>query len=138
MSRIILLGVDPGVHTGLSEWNRNAKCFISIKTVSIHNALLRIHDMRKLIEVYMEDARLRSGYFGSRGNHNHQGVGSIKRDCGIIESACIDWEIPIHLIPPQAQKGLTKWDAERFKKVTEWSGRTSVHARDASLLVWKR
>ena len=62
------------------------------------------------------------------------GAGSIKRDCEIWEEFAALYGIPIQFIPPR--KGLTKWDAETFNKMTGWKGRTSNHARDAALLVW--
>jgi hypothetical protein len=40
------------------------------------------------------------------------------------------------MVPPKA--GATKWDADTFRRLTGYSGRTSNHARDAALLVWGR
>src|SRR5574337_2378 len=42
-------------------------------------------------------------------------------------------KIPFKALNPSA--GATKWDAERFARVTGWKGRTSEHSRDAAVLV---
>ena len=86
------------------------------------------------VEVWFEDARLRQWY-GDKGREALQGAGSIKRDCGIWEEFCAMHGIPHRAIKPA--KGATKWDAERFKKMTGWPGRTNEHARDAALLVFQ-
>ena len=62
------------------------------------------------------------------------GAGSVRRDCEIWEEFCNHYKIPFDAVPPR--KGLTKWDADTFAKVTGYKGRTSNHARDAALLVF--
>lgn len=134
---MLLVGIDPGVNTGLAIWDKPNGRFTRVETLLIHEALLILLEHKSEIIVCMEDARQRR-WFGKSEKNNAQGVGSIKRDCGIIEDACKDWNIQFIPFAPALQKGLTKWTAERFKKVTGWAGRTSVHARDAALIVYGR
>lgn len=138
----LIIGIDPGVNTGLAVWDAVAEKFQSLTTLQLHRAIILIdilHRKGEIDHVVYEDARLRKWF----GNHSAkkdrqklQGAGSIKRDCVILQDFLADLNIPHTGIAPQA--GATKWSAEQFKKLTGWEGRTSEHARDAALLVFKR
>jgi hypothetical protein len=133
----IILGIDPGVNTGFASIQDGI--FIDVLTIKVHKLIIylsKIENKKNLI-VYMEDARKRK-WFGERSNVNKQGAGSIKRDCKIIEDCCNDLGIEIILIDPKDQRGLTKLTKAEFKKITGWIGVTSVHARDAAMLIFGR
>lgn len=134
-----LIGVDPGVHTGIALWDVEKKNFKKVYTISIHLALEFVRfescfDENRKIFVRVEDARKRKGYFGDRGAFNHQGVGSIKRDCKIWEDFLTDLGVDFEMIAPI--KGGTKMKSDPFKKLTSWEGRTNSHSRDAALLIF--
>jgi len=134
MSKLIC-GCDPGVRTGLAIWDCEKQKFENVETCGIISAMQKIRwqtDDIKLVR--FEDARLRKGYYGKRGDVNHQGVGSVKRDCKIWQEFCEYYKIPFQAVAPQ--KGQTKWSSDYFKRVTGWTGRTSEHARDAAVLVF--
>lgn len=137
----IYIGIDPGVHTGIAVWNAKEKRFILIDTANIGRAIgicLMYFDKYVDLHLIVEDARQRKwipreqslSQFKGRA----MGAGSIKRDCQIWEEFARDYSLEITFVPPR--KGATKWDADYFKKVTGWTGRTSNHARDAALLVF--
>ena len=135
MSQIII-GIDPGVKTGMALWNCKTQQFEFIKTLSITEAFQRCRMWKLgngLNEIYFEDARLRT-WFGNAGREKLQGAGSIKRDCSIWQEFCEYYEVPFQAIKPA--KGNTKWSAEYFKRLTGWKNRTSEHARDAAALVF--
>lgn len=138
----ILIGIDPGTHTGLAIWNATEKRYLQVKTCSIVEAMATINtiDKRQIAGLYFEDAKLRqylpretsvSEYRGKL-----MGAGSVKRDSTIWREYCAYWEIPYVAVAPR--KGMTKWAADYFAKVTGWKGRTSEHSRDAALLVFQR
>ncbi|MDW7774583.1 MAG: hypothetical protein SCH71_17005 [Desulfobulbaceae bacterium] len=133
---MMVIGIDPGVKTGLAAWVPEEQRFQEIRTCTIIQALdfcrLAIRDGIK-IEIRFEDARQRK-WFGRAGREQLQGAGSIKRDCAIWEEFCEQYQIPCRAIAPT--KGATKWTADYFKRVTGWTGRTSEHARDAACLVY--
>jgi len=132
----IIAGIDPGVQTGLALWMPAINNFIDIKTVGIVEAQFLLSGLRrhgKLSEIRFEDARLRT-WFGNTGREKLQGAGSIKRDCSIWQEFCEQNKIPFQAIKPAA--GNTKWNAEYFKRITGWKGRTSQHSRDAAALVF--
>ncbi|MDH2272977.1 hypothetical protein [Moraxella porci] len=136
---MICIGIDPGTNTGF------AKSFDGVlhevKTYSIVQALEAVaHTAKwaksndKRLVVYIEDARKRKWVTGGR--EKLQGVGSIKRDCGIWEEFCVHHDIQFELVAPKNNK--TKLSAEQFKRLTGWTHRTSEHARDAVMLIWGR
>lgn len=135
---MICIGIDPGTHTGVAVWDTKERRFLSLETLPIHQALIKVMMWRDRIghdlQVVFEDARQRT-WFGRDKNTNAklQGAGSIKRDCSIWEDFLTDYEIPFRAVPPQ--KGCTKWTEEYFKMVTGWKGKTSNHSRDAAVLV---
>lgn len=129
----IIVGIDPGTSTGYAEVE-NGK-LITVDTLKIHECLFRLDELWTLgvlTKVYFEDARLRT-YFGSAGREKLQGVGSVKRDCSILQDYLQSRQIPFVAVKPAA--GQTKWPSQYFAKVTGWMGRTSEHARDAAVLV---
>ena len=140
---MIYIGIDTGTDTGLAIWDTDTRALIDVTTVKIHVALGIVAWWQKQgtpLTVVFEDARQRKWLPRERSLREFKGramgAGSVKRDAVIWEDFCKDLGIPYLAEPPK--KGLTKWNAETFKKVTGWEGRTSNHARDAALLVFGR
>lgn len=135
-----IIGIDTGTHTGFAMWDTKGQCFVEISTLKMHQALLRVFSMREEIAcVYFEDARLRKWYgklTAQQDRARQQGAGSIKRDCNIWEEFLTDEGIPFRAIAPKANR--TKLNAAQFQMFTGWTKKTSEHARDAAMLVFKR
>ena len=133
----IMVGVDPGVSTGLAMWDRLRQKLVSVDAVMIHEAwqaILILHLAGALHSVTFEDARLRTGYFGKNAKAKQQGAGSVKRDCTIWADFLGGHGIPFKTVSP-LKKG-AKVDAATFIKLSGgWQGRTNEHGRDAALLV---
>ena len=132
----LVIGVDPGVNTGIALRSIVLNRFHAVQTMGAVEAMLTVQRLAiegRIKLVVIEDARLRK-WFGTKGREALQGAGSIKRECAIW----IDWlnlnAIPHRIVSPQA-KG-AKLNAERFNKLTGWDQRTSEHARDAAMLVF--
>jgi hypothetical protein len=83
--------------------------------------------------VRLEDARKRT-WFGKADREQLQGAGSIKRDCQIWEEFFVYHGIAYELVAPKNNK--TKLNSEAFLKITGWKDETSVHGRDAAMLVF--
>lgn len=136
MSRLVA-GIDPGVKTGVAIWDCEKKKFTLVESMSIVRAMaflepqLGAHGDIDLIR--FEDARKRQ-WFGKSGREVLQGAGSVKRDCKIWQEFCEYYGIKFEAVAPA--KGQTKWNAERFKHITKWTGRTNEHSRDAAVLVF--
>ena len=137
---MLYIGLDPGTNTGLAVWDAEAHRFSELVTASIVGAMKIVCDYAAAwpVTIVVEDARKRQWLPREKNLSEYRGklmgAGSIKRDCEIWEEFAALYGIPIQFVPPR--KGLTKWDAETFNKITGWKGRTSNHARDAALLVW--
>lgn len=136
MTAQLLVGIDPGVTTGLAVWRLDTRALDLVTSMQITEAMDHLLAMRAdLAGVIYEDARLRK-WLGSKGREALQGAGSIKRDCSIWAEFLGRHGIPYRQVAPQA--GGTKWTAAYFSKVTKWDGRTNEHGRDAALLVYGR
>lgn len=132
-----LVGIDPGVKTGLAVWDREKKKLRIVATAGIIEAMAAVLELKDnpseaTIEVRFEDSRQRR-WFGSKGREALQGAGSIKRDCSIWQEFCEAHGIKFTAVPPQT--GATKWTVDYFQKLTGWKKRTSEHGRDAAALV---
>lgn len=140
---MLAIGIDPGKNTGIAVWDTVTQTFLEIATVKIHAALLIVIAQTASVDkikVYFEDARQRQYLPRERNTSEYRGklmgAGSVKRDSVIWQDALTDWGIPFEMVPPRA--GATKWDADTFARLTGYKGRTSNHARDAALLVFRR
>ena len=135
-----IIGIDPGVNTGLAIYDREDKKLTSVSTETILGAIDHVVmlDIYKDIDetecgifVRFEDARLRT-WFGNSGREKLQGAGSIKRDCSIWEEFLTVRKIPFEKVAPKRIK--TKLDKIQFQKITGWTKPTNEHGRDAAML----
>ena len=140
---MIIVGIDPGVNTGLAVWDSSARQFLDIRCSGIVNAmeyLRRLREERKISLVVFEDARQRKwiprekdlAEFRGRA----MGAGSVKRDSSIWEEWCEYNHIEFVKTPPR--QGMTKWTDLAFRGVTGYDRRTNEHGRDAAMLVFGR
>lgn len=136
-----ILGIDPGTHTGVALWNVEAQSFDQVGEMMVHRALEFVASLNLTgcVPVIFEDARKRT-WFGSMdaqqrkyGNAVREGAGAAKRDASIWDDYLEDKAIPYIARAPSA--GSTKWDAEKFRRLSRWEHRTNEHARDAGVLV---
>lgn len=132
-SASVLIGIDPGTHTGFAVKMYGAWQVIETKTIykAINDVILLSQNRERSILVRFEDARLRT-YFGKSDREKLQGAGSVKRDCAIWEEVLTEYKIPFQRIHPRYVKATT---AEQFKALTGWHGQTSIHAREAAWLI---
>lgn len=134
MENKILVGIDPGVNTGVAVMSDGK--LSTVMTCGIIEAMAHIKNITcqgSSIKIYIEDARQRK-WFGASGREVLQGVGSVKRDCGIWEEFCLHHNLDFKLIAPKYNH--TKTTTQEFKRITGWDKRTSTHSRDAVMLIW--
>ncbi len=131
---MVIIGIDPGVNTGVAIWDTDKKEFSFIASMNILMAMETVIQLQPNA-VYIEDARKRK-WFGESGRERLQGAGSIKRDCQIWDDFFRCNEILHYWIAPKNNK--TKMDAEQFKRLTGYQGRTNGHGRDAGALIFGR
>ena len=142
----IVIGIDPGTHTGFAVWDSASRCFREVATLQLHEALNEVKRWHyaclmqgAAFAVVFEDARLRTWFQKERNDAEYRGrlmgAGAAKRDAAIWEEYLTALHIPFEARRPQA--GQTKWDADYWKRITGWEGRTSEPARDAAILVFQ-
>lgn len=135
------IGIDTGVNTGFAVWDKESRGLLSVETTTITKAMLSVLNFCRSderVKVVFEDARQRKWIPTMpslrREMGRWQGSGFVMRDCKIWEDFCKENAIPYEAVAPQRNR--TKLDAEAFKRLTGWVGRTSEHARDAAMLVF--
>lgn len=141
---MIVVGLDPGVTTGFAVWLPQTATLREVTSLPIHRAMVEVRALHELAKdkggtllVIFEDARtlkFPGGRNAKKEGKVLQGVGSVKRDCGIWEDFCEDYGIPYQA--KRWMRGTTKWTAEYFKRLTGWAAQTNEHARDAGVLVF--
>ena len=139
---MLYIGIDPGVNTGMAVWDTSRNQFERILTCGIIVAMVEIVELYRYrgeeMHIVIEDARKRKWLPTEKNVSEYRGklmgAGSVKRDCEMWEEFAKYYGFDITLLPPR--KGLTKWTAATFNRVTGWKCRTSNHARDAAMLVF--
>ena len=138
----IIVGIDPGVKTGIAVKVLGQNHYADICTYPIHKAIFLllqlISDKDNDIYVIFEDARKRkwindAGKSAKDSRGLAMGAASVKRDCGIWEDFLESQPVRWTSVAPR--KGTTKIDAAVFARLTGYTGRTSNHARDAAMLI---
>lgn len=139
---MIHIGIDTGVKTGFAVWDSTKRAFLEIVTLTITQAMERVLIYRHFgltndyeIKLHIEDARLRK-WFGNTGRERLKGAGSVCRDASIWADWCREHEIDCEMVAPKNNR--TKMDEQSFKRLTGWKKTTSVHARDAAVMVFGR
>ena len=140
---MIVVGIDPGLHTGLAVWDTTSRQFLEIRCSGIVDAMRYLGELqaeRQIGLVVFEDARKRKWIPRQNSVSEFQGramgAGSVKRDCSIWEEWCREYKIDFVAPPPR--KGMTKLTDAYFQGITGWDRRTNEHGRDAAMLVFGR
>lgn len=135
------IGIDTGVNTGICVWDAGTKLIRYIETISIHKAMNEIKSFANCdgsLFVRVEDARLRKWIpkmlTERRERGRNQGAGSVMRDAKIWEDFLTDLGVDFEMVAPKNNK--TKLNAEAFRKMTGYQGKTTEHARDSAMLVY--
>ncbi|HBG40233.1 MAG TPA: hypothetical protein DDW85_02315 [Porphyromonadaceae bacterium] len=142
---MLFVGIDTGKNTGYAVWDSNRDSFLEIKTVLIHQAMQAVRELSEQnpgqVIVRVEDPRQRTWFGTERMSRETersrlQGVGSVKRDATVWEDFLTDLGIRFDMVAPKNNS--TKLSPDMFKLYTKWTKRTSEHARDAAMLVFKK
>lgn len=137
----LLLGIDPGTHTGLALFDVDEGRLTRCGSLPFWEAAEAVTELSaEIAAVVLEDAR-RIGIYakhsqlhGARRDRAARSVGMIDRDVQLWLDLCERLGLPVMTAEPTRKK----WDAETFRNITGWEGRTNEHARDAGRLVFGR
>jgi hypothetical protein len=139
MTERILIGVDPGRHTGLAFFDPDKKTF-TLSTLKIHQAFEEVLKMQQFVdvEVTIENPNLWTHFKDTHGTMGKvMGAGSIKRDYSAWVDFLEDKKIPFKSVRPDKTRNKLAKRAVLFKRITNYKLRCSEHARVAAMLVWK-
>ena len=137
-----VIGIDPGVSTGIAVYCRRDKCLIKCETSDFWRVYENVHRLSDPTDcvLYIEDASLikytfHSGKVDSTNYNNatSRRVGGVQRECTLLIEGFERAGYDVVRVKPSGQK----WNAATFQAITKWQGRTSEHARDAARLVWR-
>lgn len=135
-----VVGIDPGVNTGFCVIDNGH--ITDIETMTFTEAQAWCLNCRaryaeqggiSTLELVIEDPRGQYVPYSQREPQRIKGVGSVERDCKLWIEFCEFYNIPYRLVKPGKYR---KIDAKTFRQWTGWTGRTSEHARAATMMVW--
>ena len=133
----VIMGVDPGSNTGVAIYRDGALFdLLTIEPFQLAETIAIVSPVR----VVFEDSRLQSHTWSRKLSAAAQlkvarDVGQIDAWCRLITATCERLGIPAHGVSPK-NKG-AKLDAEQFKALTGWTGRSNQHERDGADLAWQ-
>ena len=124
---MIVVGVDPGVRTGLAVWDTSSRQLLDVRCSGIIDAmryLRELQETRGIGLVVFEDARKRKWIPRERDLSQFRGRAM---GAGSVEFVC-----------PPPRQGMTKLTDAYFRGLTGYDRRTNEHGRDAAMLVFGR
>lgn len=138
---MIIVGIDPGVHTGVAVWDSSNRQLLYVTSCGIVHAMEYLQTFnitRPISRVIFEDARMRTWIPRERDfrqvKGRAMGAGSVRRDCQIWEEWCEFHGIQFIAKPPK--NNVTKLSDVQFRGITGYDRRTNEHGRDAAMLVF--
>lgn len=134
------IGIDPGEHTGWAEWLPDSEALERLDTISFWQVFDRavLLDPRRVVFVVEDPSQIpftrrRSGHTATD-DRKARNVGAVCREANLLIAGLRRRGFRVQAIKPTSQKR----DAEAFRRLTGYDGRTNAHMRDAACLVWGR
>lgn len=134
-----VIGLDPGLNTGIAIYE-DGKLTELLTIEPINLADIFSHYSGEPLFVVFEDSRLQSHIWipsqskGVAANIARK-VGMVDAWCYMIERLCESYDIAYMRVSPKA-KG-EKLNAEDFKRITGWTGKSNQHERDGAMVAWQ-
>jgi hypothetical protein len=140
MSKKLLIGIDPGVNTGIATYDPEKKSLL-LDTLKLHEAFRQLIQLNQFwdLEVVIENPNLWTHFQNSKdAKAKLQGAGSVKRDYSAWVEFLTDYGIPFNGVRPDKSRNAYAKQNALFQKITGYTKRCSEHARVAAMLVYKR
>lgn len=134
-----VIGIDPGLNTGIAIYE-DGKLTELLTIEPINLADIFSHYSGEPLFIAFEDSRLQSHIWipsqskGVAANIARK-IGMVDAWCYMIERLCENYDVAYMRISPKA-KG-EKLNAEDFKRITGWDGKSNQHERDAAMVAWQ-
>lgn len=134
---MLLVGIDPGVNTGICIIDADTKEIKMLATLKIHDALETIkvnrYDIKKVV---IEDPNMWTHFVDKNAKKRLQGAGSVKRDFSIWRDFLNAYGVDFIGIRPDKKRNDIAYNSTLFSKITGFNGRCSEHARVACMLIF--
>ena len=132
----MILGIDPGAHTGIATYQKGA--LVDLQTIEPHQIGAYLLEA-KPTRVIFEDSRLTSFMFTQVKSRAAalkmaRNVGEIDAWARLIVAVCGELGIACHGISPKG-KG-AKVGAIEFARLTGWLSPSNQHVRDAAMVAY--
>ena len=132
-----VIGIDPGQHTGVAEYLDGR--LSALATIQPTRISAMLENVGADLVVY-EDSRLQSHVWTrvkapAAAAKMARNVGMVDAWCLLIETECARLGIKCIGMSPR-EKG-AKLNAEQFRAVTGWAGRSNEHERDGAMVAWR-
>jgi hypothetical protein len=136
------IGIDPGKQTGLAIYDRKDGKLVEVRTDDFWGVYgyVTLHDTDR-VEVVIENPALIKRPMYSRLN-KVQGasvrenmaskIGENRREAELLIEGLRQRGFTVKEVKPTQ----TKMDADEFKRLTKYQGKTNQHVRDAAMLVY--
>ena len=134
-----VIGLDPGLNAGIAIYE-DGKLTELLTIEPINLADIFSHYSGEPLFIVFEDSRLQSHVWvpsqskGVAANIARK-IGMVDAWCYMIERLCENYDIAYMRISPKA-KG-EKLNAEDFKRITGWTGKSNQHERDGAMVAWQ-
>lgn len=151
---MLIIGIDPGVKTGVAVYDSKDRKFLALKTCGFWEALdfVRPYILHDKVGFVVEDPRQNASLYErykyqlAKGGGDFlrkilktaQDVGGNKRSGQLLVEYFRKRKLPLVTVRPKKGSTAKHIDKDHFHKMIGWKGNSSEHARDAAYLVWGR
>lgn len=136
-----LIGIDPGVNTGVAILNTHTGQLIEVMSIGIIEAMERVKELHRMVKntdmaihVFVEDTRKLRLPKHMQSAGRARGAGSVNRDMAIWQEFLEYHQIP-HTMCGLSPKEFREGDDAWFRQKTGWNKRTNEHGRCAAGLI---
>ncbi len=145
-----VVGIDPGVKTGIAIWDRDHKEFRQISTWDFWDTVFAL--TRSTIYtpdsclIVIEVAHYAPTYshLKAEGQNKNtlskiaRNVGQVTREAQLLAEGLLRFGYEVQEVRPQGKAKKAADDVRQFQRLTGWMERTNQHERDAARLCWQR
>jgi hypothetical protein len=139
-----VIGIDPGEHTGVAVYSREARRLVTVETMDFwaaHDYVLSLSPNRVEVVVEVPGTFLYNAQTASNAamqsrparDRKAVNVGGVRMMGELLARRFESKGFVIRRVQPARAK---KWDAAQFRRYTGWGQRTNSHERDAARLAF--
>lgn len=145
-----VVGIDPGVKTGFSVWDREGKRLLNVETADFWTVFFRVSNAPILRQentlIVIEVAHYAPTFRGRKDKAENfntmsrmaRNVGQVTREAQLLVEGFRRLGYTVQEQKPLGKAKKAEDDIQQFQRLTGWTERTSQHARDAARMCFQR